>query len=1135
MNDHPWLDDIVGSSPFDELCQHVEANPRTVVDGSQGSSSSILAGALARRTGRPVLLVVAHPDDADEALDDLGLFDHPPGQAFARHRLPALEVLPGETGVSLELLGQRLHVVRQLLGPQGQAPGETGSAASVWVAPIQALMQAVPQSEVLDRLSLTVQTGQRLAPGGLFDWLTGAGYERVDAIEQPGQFAVRGGIVDIYLPAGVVGLDDRGSGGPIRLDYLGDQVESICRIDPDTMGSADPVQMVQVIGATADQLQCDDDTTSFLGLLPGDTVVVMHEMLDLAEQARGYYERLTNPRGIYPPQAVFTALTGKTHVQVNGYGVALSDQEAPKMGWPVRPLPAFNQNPILAVGELAGLACPGQSGGIDGAGSTSRVVVLCHNPAEKERLTELILDHAAAAQHDIRVEVGDLHRGFVWVGGRAGASDTGGGLFLVPHHELFHRYHLRGRMRKGLPALNAGAKVSDAFLDVAIDDYVVHADHGIALFRGMHTMRRGGRTQEYLTLEFANHAQLHVPTAQIELVQRYVGGFRGKPPLSPLGGKRWAKQKEHVAQAVKDLAAELLRVQAARSSMPGIRYPVDTTWQRRFEAEFPYEETQDQLAAAAQIKKDMHKNQPMDRLVCGDVGFGKTEVAVRAAFKAVEYGKQVAVLVPTTVLAEQHERTFRDRMADYPFRVESISRFKTPRQAAGVLQDLQRGEVDVIIGTHRLLSQDVTFADLGLVIIDEEQRFGVEHKHKLMRLRLTVDVLTLSATPIPRTLHMSMLGLRDISSLTTPPLDRRAIVTEVVAFDTRRIRHAIVRELNRQGQVYFVHNRVRNIQKVADQIHRLVPEACIAIGHGQMRGHELEEVMLRFMKRQIDVLVCTTIIESGIDIPTANTIFVNDADRFGLAELHQLRGRVGRYKHRAYCYLLLSQGRPITDTAARRLRAIEQYAMLGAGFKIAMRDLEIRGAGNLLGSQQSGHIAAVGYQMYCQLLERAARGLRNDPMIDTTKTHLELPVSGWLPKRYIGSDKFRMEAYRRLSRAQALDELEAVTQDLTNAYGDPPPPAQALLDLAQLRIAATLIGVEAIKLDGLDVIFRTARPQKLWPYLTGVPGRASVIDDRTVYWRPPPAYVEAPTLLVVLRKLLVGAPGLPEHSPSHVS
>ena len=1117
---HVWLHGMAQSRVVSALCERVAVHGRTVVHGSRGSSTSILTGAMAVRTGRSILLVVAHPDEADDALDDLNLF-HDAGLALSCRRLAAMEALPGETGINLDLLAQRLEVIKWLT----QSREKAASEPSVLVAPIQSLMQAVPGPEAIDGFSMAVRSGQALALGELLSWLSDAGYERADTVEQPGQFAARGGIVDIFLPTGLASQTPKSAGesqtdglvAAVRVDFWGDTVASISRIDLDTMGSAGRIEQIQLIGAAADQVLNDETAVSLWSLLRDDTLVVLHEVLELGEQGRGYFERLTDPRGVFPPQAVFKSLISRPHVEVNQYSGLSGDEAAVSL--PVDALAGFDKDATQAVQELAALAAgeaPGQPRSVPGKKATHEVVVLCQKPAERDRLIELMGQHAPAATGHVavQVEVGYLHRGFVWQSG-----EDGGAIYLVPHHELFHRYHVRRQTRRLSTGSSASAKATDAFFDVEVGDYVVHVDHGIGQFVGLRAMRRKGKTEDYLTLEFANKVHLHVPASQIDLVQKYVGGFAGKPPLSLLGGKRWAKQKQQVSESVKDLAAQMLRVQAARASQPGIRYPDDTVWQRKFEAEFPYDETEDQLAAIEAVKRDMGHTQPMDRLICGDVGFGKTEVAVRAAFKAVDHGKQVAVLVPTTVLAEQHERTFGERMADYPFRVASISRFKTAGEATKVLKELEHGEVDVIIGTHRLLSNDVKFADLGLVIIDEEQRFGVEHKQRLMQLRVTVDVLTLSATPIPRTLHMSMLGLRDISSLVTPPLDRRAIVTDVISYDGKRIKQAMNRELNRDGQIFFVHNRVHNIQSIADEVQKLVPKARVAIGHGQMSGHELEQVMLRFMRREIDVLVCTTIIESGIDIPTANTIFINGADRFGLADLHQLRGRVGRYKHRAYCYLLLPMDRQVTDTASRRLRAIEQYSMLGAGFKIAMRDLEIRGAGNLLGAQQSGHIAAVGYEMYCQLLEQAAKRLRQEAVLEPAKTHLELPIAGQLPKRYIGSDKYRMDAYRRLSRAATLEELRVVVKDLTDAYGEPPAQAQTLLDLAELRIAATLAGADAIKLDGPDVIFRTDHPAKLEPVLDGAPGRVSVIDNQTVYWRPPSNYLEPPTLLAVLRKV----------------
>ena len=679
-------------------------------------------------------------------------------------------------------------------------------------------------------------------------------------------------------------------------------------------------------------------------------------------------------------------------------------------------------------------------------------------------------------------------------------------------------YEQRHRVRKVI-----ASRPVDSFLDLKPGDYVVHVAHGIARFMGMHTINKDGHSEEYLSLRFAENATLHVPAARINLIQKYIGGFHGHPQLSRLGSGVWEKQKAKVAEAVMDMAAELLEIQAARAAQPGLAYPPDTEWQREFEAEFPYEPTPDQITSAEEIKQDMCKTRPMDRLLCGDVGYGKTELAMRAAFKAVEFGKQVAVLVPTTVLAEQHFRSFKERMANYPFHVESISRFKSTKEQKETLRRTAKGEVDVLIGTHRLLSKDVKFADMGLVVIDEEQRFGVTHKERLKQMRKTVDVLTMSATPIPRTLHMSMLGLRDISSLTTAPQDRRSIVTEVMPFDKQRIKLAILRELQREGQVYVVHNRVANILEIAEQVQQLVPDARIIVGHGQMAEGELEDVMLKFVRHEADILVCTTIIESGLDIPNVNTILINNADRFGLSELHQLRGRVGRYKHRAYCYLLLPADRPVTPVAAKRLKAIEEYSHLGAGFKIAMRDLELRGAGNILGPEQSGHIAAVGYEMYCQLLEEATRQLKNEARPTQPEAHVEIGISAFFPKTWIAADRQRMDMYRRLTRCTSIEMLRMLEHDAKDAFGEPPRQAVLLFALTELRLLAGLYGISSVIRKNPDVILTVSDAANAQAALTGAPGTLRVIDEKTVYLRMPATYLEPETLLMALRNLLSAA------------
>ena len=541
----------------------------------------------------------------------------------------------------------------------------------------------------------------------------------------------------------------------------------------------------------------------------------------------------------------------------------------------------------------------------------------------------------------------------------------------------------------------------------------MHLAHGIGRYRGLRLLDKDGQVEEHLEIEFHGGTRIYVPSSKIDLVQKYVGSAKSRPSLARIGGRAWIRQKQAAEQAVVDMAAEMLETQAARAARPGIAFNADSQWQQEFEATFVYQETPDQLDAVQHIKSDMVSARPMDRLLCGDVGFGKTELAIRAAFKAVDSGFQVAILVPTTILAEQHFRTFQERMAEFPFAIAKLSRFSTPQEQQQTVAGLRNGQIDIVIGTHRLASKDVSFQNLGLVMIDEEQRFGVEVKERLKTMRTVVDILTMTATPIPRTLHMSMVGMRDISNLQTPPEDRIAVETRVCRFQNELIRHAIKRELNRGGQVYFVHNRIGDIEILANKLRQTVPEADIRIAHGQMPEAQLERVMVDFVAGSFDVLLATTIVESGLDIPNANTMFIDEANRYGLADLHQLRGRVGRYKHRAYCYLLIDPGQNLTPGAARRLRAIEEFSDMGAGFAIAMRDLEIRGAGNLLGTEQSGHIAAIGYEMYCELLESAVRKLQRLPPKLTIDVTIDLPGEAYLPQQYVPDMRLKIDLYRR--------------------------------------------------------------------------------------------------------------------------
>ncbi len=1115
--------DVIGrlaaARELKELAAALGKTGAVTASGLWGSSVAAVVAAVKNELHRTIVLVCGHIDEADDLADDIQLFT-----GNRPEIVPALELTGAMGQLSEEQVSNRMRMISRLAGDQKTA------APDVLVASIQALMQAVPSRDQLGHLIRTLKTGQELEPEKLIVWLAEHGYNRLEQVEVPGDFAVRGGIIDIYLPGDFEESDDETGesqvGLTVRVDFFGDQIETIRRFDPDTLGSGKTLQSVRLIDLKG-QVDIGSSTHLFT-YLPADTIVVLWAPLEIAEQAKSYFDRLPEVKGIYPLNAVLKNISNLARLELSQFDQSsvampsfISSGAVPHFVLPVKSLQKFETEAKKAIQDLGEFA------------KDHDVTVFCENSGELNRFKELLAQDIPESRDRIHLGVGYLHRGFVFEGGMdvhgTGASPVqnnsstgeapvprlGMPIALLGHHELFHRFEVRRRTKKVI-----ASRPVDSFLDLKVGDYVVHVAHGIAKFTGMQTIAKEGKSEEYLTLRFAENAVLHVPATRINLIQKYIGGFQGHPQLSRLGSGAWEKQKAKVSEAVMDMAAELIEIQAARQAEVGTTYPLDTDWQRDFEAEFPYEPTEDQVTAAEEIKGDMSRPRPMDRLLCGDVGYGKTELAMRAAFKACEFGKQVAILVPTTVLAEQHFRSFSERMADYPFAVESISRFRSPKEQKEIIRKTAAGEVDILIGTHRLISKDVKFADLGLVVIDEEQRFGVTHKERLKQMRKTVDVLTMSATPIPRTLHMSMLGLRDISSLTTAPQDRRSVVTEVMSHDKNRVKMAMLRELQREGQIYFVHNRVSNIIEVADEIQQMVPDARVIIGHGQMADGEMEEAMLKFIRHEADILVCTTIIESGLDIPNANTIIINAADRFGLSELHQLRGRVGRWKHRAYCYLLLPADRPVTPIAAKRLKAIEEYSHLGAGFKIAMRDLEIRGAGNVLGPEQSGHIATVGYEMYCQLLEEAVRQLKNAPRATTPEAHVDIGVSAFLPKTWIAGDRQRMDLYRRMTRCTSVDMLNLLEADLKDAFGEPPRQAILLLAMTELRLLSGHFGIESIIKKEPDVVLSVSDAAKAQIALGGAPGRISVIDPQTVYLRMPASFMESDTLLMTLKNLM---------------
>ena len=932
---------------------------------------------------------------------------------------PALEV-----DTATELVAARLQVLEVL---------SSSTFEGVLVAPISSVMQMTPQVDSVQDVVRNLRTGSSCELSALQAWLVDAGYERRESLEDSAQFATRGGILDIATASGEF----------VRLDFFGDTIEAIYEVDPVSLGS-DRLLKEVLLTATS-QGACAATIVDHLG---ENWIAMLDDIEEVSRQARSYIDRVEDTSEIAHYSDVQLLLSQRLHGMV---AFAAPPAAGVDVDLPISQLPTFDTSAAKALSELCKLS------------QTHRVTLACRTSGEADRMRELMAEGQSLAQaKQLEIVEQYICRGYIVEGEHA----------LVPSHEVFHRYEIRRTGSRKTKSMR------QSLSEYTVGDTVVHRDYGIAQYLGLQQLSGQGEV-EFLTLEYSGGKRLHVPATHADLVQRYVGAFRGRPELSTLGGTRWSGQKEKAKDAVKDLASEMLRIQAIRETSAGIAFPPDTTWMQEFESSFPWDETDDQIDAINAMKKDMESPRAMDRLVCGDVGFGKTEIAIRGAFKAAESGRQVAVLVPTTVLAIQHERTFRSRLADFPFVVESMTRFHTASEQQEILERLAAGEVDVLIGTHRILSKDVSFKRLGLVVVDEEQRFGVEHKQRLLSLRAEADVLTLTATPIPRTLHMALLGIRDISSLQTAPVDRRAVVTEVTAWNRALIARGIRRELAREGQIFYVHNRVHDIEEIADDIRKMVPEASVLVGHGQMPSRQLQSVMSQFVRGEADVFVSTTIIESGIDIPTANTMFIADADRFGLSDLHQLRGRVGRYKHRAYCTLLLPINRLVNPVARKRLYAIERFSMLGAGFQIALRDLEIRGAGNLLGAEQSGHIAAVGYEMYCQILEKTVRDLRDGVSPHVPDAIVSIGVSGRLPSAYIASESRRLALYRRLAQSKDLSTLKGVLGDLQSAYGELPDAARRLIQYHELRIAATLIHVESIMLQESDIVIRTRQPASL--------------------------------------------------------
>jgi transcription-repair coupling factor (superfamily II helicase) len=945
--------------------------------------------------------------------------------------LPSAQFLPEAEFAAVENVLPDPEIAAERLALLAKIDSEPGP--HVIITTRASLDQPAPKRGAVSAATLKIKKGTALTMEQLLEKLSAAGYDRVAQVTTRGQVAVRGGIVDLYSWQAPL---------PTRIEFFGDNIESLREFDIDTQTSVRDLRKIDILlGAASDQTGLIRD---YIG--PDDLIINAE------------------------PDERMTALSSHvpcTEIQISENWI----EEGPEdfSG-------AFQDCDIgeFAVGDFL-LAEAKRDQFIkrlnDWRKDKARVVVYFQTEGEIERFRELI---SADALQDVDLVLGTLARGFCF---------PNANLVILSAAELFGRFAPHAR-RRLYHAERHRAQID--FSELNEDDLVVHLEHGVARFAGLtriptSTTASPARTeQEVLALEFADEAKLYVPLEQAYLVSRYVGVGKRSPKLSSLADAKWARAKKNAVSSIFDYAGKMLAVQAERETVPGHAFGPDTKWQREFEHSFPFRETPDQMKAIIDAKIDMEQPRPMDRLICGDVGFGKTEVAIRAAFKAVMDGRQVAVLAPTTVLAQQHFEVFRQRMLDYPVRIEMLSRFRTQSEQRKILELVRQGGIDIVIGTHRLISGDLIFKDLGLVVIDEEQRFGVLHKEKFKELFKLVDVLTLSATPIPRTLYLSLVGAKDMSTIETPPLNRLPVETIVCGYDERIIRDAINRELERQGQIYFLHNRVQTIERVREKIVDLVPQARVEIGHGQMNADELEEVMARFVAGKIDVLVCTTIIESGLDIPNANTIVIDRADRFGLADLYQLRGRVGRAEHKAYAYLLLPREMMTIGAARKRINAIKQYSSLGAGFRIAMRDLEIRGAGSILGTAQSGHIMAIGFDLYCQLLKQAVaqlKGRRFQPRLDvdlridfvaTNEAEFaqlgpEQRIPAFVPANYVSDTVLRIKAYREIAEISSREQFDRVQREWRDRFGKFPAAVDNLFLLAEIRLAAAKAGITRVE------------------------------------------------------------------------
>jgi len=1075
--------------------------PRHYHTGVCPAARGCVFTSLMSRHAHPVWLVVT-PDykSAEHLAEDILFFHSGSGEKTHVEVLLFPESMPDSRDMreAFAASSERLTALSRL---RTRRQIEQSPDRLVVVTTPAALLQPVPALEEFSTREITLTRGKAQPFAQLLEQLQALDYDSEAVCEAPGHYAVRGGIIDVYPVTATQ---------PYRLDFFGDEIEEIRVIDPVTQRSGATIESITI--SASPRVKLAESTAGLADYLSPSAALVFVEPAALEEEFGG------------PAAGDLQALVRLRAKCRSHFGLADIDEASGLMAeaddeqtWDTDSLNHHRRYPSdalvaqerLQVETEARLQFLQQLAAWQSEGYTIDIVV--SKPGEEQRTAEILQEEDLTKAIRPRYHRGTLNKGFriTFRGVQSIEPWQAGprGVVVVTETEIF------GRQRQRRPNLNARAVAQRAQIDQLLDfselvegDFVVHLQHGIAYYRGLTKLDTAQGIREVISLEFDDHVTLHVPLQESHLISRYVGISKVRPQLGRIGSNRWEKTRKAAERATLDLAAELLRIHAAREAQPGFAFPEDTTWQKEFEASFPYTETRDQLRAINDAKADMERTRPMDRLVCGDVGFGKTEVAIRTAFKAVQGGKQVAVLVPTTVLAQQHLNTFRERMAGYPIAIEMVSRFRSRADQKKILAAVTAGQVDILIGTHRLLQTDVVFKDLGLVIVDEEQRFGVKHKERFKAMRATIDVLSMSATPIPRTLYMAMTGARDLSVIETAPSNRHPIQTIVKTYDEKIVVDAIRHELRRGGQVFYLHNRVMTIDLVAARLRELLPNVNIGVGHGQMDADELERVMTDFVAGTYQVLVCTTIIESGLDIPNCNTIIIEGADRFGLSQLYQLRGRVGRFKHQAYAYLLLHRHTRLLDVARQRLTAMRQHNQLGAGFRIAMRDLELRGAGNLLGSQQSGHIVGVGFELYCQLLRQSVARLKGEKQAATIRASVKLDfvfvgegadsspaanaqnaatsyqaikaaqhaedgavevprIQARIPSSYIAETRLRIDFYRRLALAESTDRIKELAAELTDRFGKFGDEVKALLIITEIRVRAEQKGLLSVETE----------------------------------------------------------------------